>query len=798
MKSMRAIPFLLVTALTVSLIWFLDRPLGSAPSLGRLLDPFTGIWVNARDSEPEHGSRSAILDGLNEPVTIRYDVHGIPHIFADNLYDAIKAQGYVTARDRLWQMEFQTHASAGRLSEILGPDLEEKGDGKLLHFDRLQRRLGLGYAAEEALVATSRDDTSMAFLEAYAEGVNAWIQQLKPEDYPVEYKLLEYAPEDWTPLKSMLLMKSMGQDLSSTEFDLPYTNLLRQLGRTDFDALFPDEGGNTSPIVPSGTPFPFDPMDIDTPESYEPPVMAHMPQEPVRPDEGIGSNNWAISGSRTKSGVPILCNDPHLQLNLPSIWYQIQLTAPGLNVCGVSLPGAPGVVIGFNNDLAWGVTNAGRDVRDWYKIQFKDESRNSYQFAGQWREATPRIETIRIKGKETQYDTVWYTHHGPVVYDMAFGSTELEGYALRWELHQPSNEMRTFRYLNTARNYSDYRKALPYFQCPGQNLLLATCQGDIAITQQGRFPARWPEQGRFLLDGSRKDHEWQAYIPVEQNATSVNPERGFVSSANQYPADSTYPYYQLGSFEEHRNRRINDRLASMGNSMTHEDLMALQLDNHGLIAEDALPAMLRACPEAKALLGDWNYKYDAHSKEAARFQNWYNKLYDLIWDELDQLEGTTVKPEHYVTAELMNSQPDSKWFDRVSTPEKENLSDLAEQAWRDSENDLEWWAYKNTQINHLLKLDPFNVTKVVNGGNRGIVNATSERHGPSWRMVVELTSPPRAWGIYPGGQSGNPTSTEYSAFIEDWAAGQYYELLFFQDKSDRPESTPFQLILNPS
>jgi penicillin amidase len=798
---MRYLPALLSAVFTAAVVYLLDRPLGESPSLGRLLDPFRGVWNNARQAEPEPGSTSLVLPGLSGPVTVRYDEQGVPHIFAPSWLDAIRAQGYVTAQDRLWQMEFQTHAAAGRMAEILGPDLDAKGDGRILRYDRLQRRQGLGYAAEQALTAIAKDDSMMAFLDAYAEGVNAWIDQLKPEDYPIEYKLLDYAPEPWAPLKTALLMKYMGQDLASTEYDLPFTNLLRKLGREEFNRLFPEDA-NTDPIVPPGTPYPFAPLDLDTPEAYEPPALASLPPafspDYRQPDRGIGSNNWAVHGSRTASGAPILCNDPHLQLNLPSIWYQVQLYAPGLNVYGASLPGAPGVVIGFNRDIAWGVTNAGRDVRDWYRIEFRDASRREYKFEGQWRPAKARVETLRIKGQPEQYDTVWYTHHGPVVYDRSFEHRELEGYALRWELHQPSNEMKTFLVLNSADSYADYRRALPNFQCPGQNFLFASRKGDIAITQQGRFPARWPGQGRFLLDGSRADHEWQAYIPAGQNPTSVNPPRGFVSSANQYPADSSYPFYQLGYFEEYRNRRVNERLADMGNRITPQDLMALQLDNYGLMAAEALPVMLEAFPPARQELGNWDYFYHAGSREAARFQSWYNALYALIWDEFegDDQAPTQIRPEHYPTIALMKADPQSTWFDDQRTPQRENLAALAAKAWEQSQTDLDWWEFKHTSIAHLLKLDPFSVLNVQSGGNRNIVNATSERNGPSWRMVVEMSDPPRAWGIYPGGQNGNPASPEATRFIPDWAAGKYYELLFLLSPDDRPEQTPRQLLLH--
>ncbi len=794
---MRYLKALFALLLCAGLIFVLDRPWGKVPAIGQLLDPFSGVWANAREAEDYTRDQQLSLEALDGPVSVRYDTLGIPHVFATNYLDAIRVQGYVTARDRLWQMEFQTHAAAGRLSEILGPDLEEKGDGRILRFDRLQRRMGMGYAAEQALSAMVEDDSVRQILTAYAQGVNALISSLTFKDFPIEYKILGYAPEPWTPLKTALLLKYMGQDLSSTEYDLPHTFLRARLGAEAFAELYPNDA-NTSPIVPAGSPFEFEPLPVGSPADSEAPAFAQLPfSEPV-PDKGIGSNNWAVHGSRTSSGMPILCNDPHLQLNLPSIWYQIQLHTPEINVCGASLPGAPGIVLGFNRDIAWGVTNAGRDVRDWYKISYKDQSRQQYQYEGEWRNTNTRIEKIVVKGGKIQYDTVCYTHHGPVVYDRSFEHAQLEAYALRWELHQASNEMKMFLILNSAKGLDDYKRALPYFQCPGQNVLLATRDGDIAITQQGRFPLRWKDQGRFLLDGSRADHEWAGYIPIEHNPQSINPERGYVSSANQYPADSSYPYDQLGYYEEFRNQRINQQLDQMGNAISPEDLMQLQLDNYGQLAADALPLMLKAYPQAEGEFSQWDYQYDATSFKAARFQSWYDKLYELIWDEIDALDGPVIKPQHYQTIALMARDPQSIWFDHRSTEQREDLSALAEWAWKESQTEKSWWEYKSTSINHLLNLQPFNRTSVQNGGYRHIVNATSERHGPSWRMVVELTDPPRAWGIYPGSQSGHPASAEYGDFIPDWAAGNYYPLVYLLYERDQPQSTGYTLYFKAS
>lgn len=812
--------FLLGLVLTAGLVWFLDRPMGEGPPLGRLLNPFDGVWTNAGAQRPMSGEASATLSGLQAPVSVRYDADGVPHLFAQNLEDLAMAQGYTMAADRLWQMEFQTHAAAGRLSEILGPDFEQPGDGKILRFDRLQRREGMGYAAEQGLLGMQADPATWSLVQAYAKGVNAYIDGLKPADYPLEYKLLGYAPEAWSPLKTSLLTKLMAQDLSSREYDLEHTRMLAHFGAADFQELFPDQGNNREPIVAPGTPFDFGPIDLDTPSNYanglpaseDLGVLDHSIGNALaqwrspKPPAGYGSNNWAVSGAHTASGHPILANDPHLALKFPSIWYQVQLHAPGFNVRGVALPGAPGVVIGYNEKAAWGVTNAGRDVRDWYRILFADAAQERYTHAGQEKPVQLRVEEIAIKGGAVFYDSVRYTHHGPVVYDRSFGPKNGEedrlGLALRWEAHQVSNEMATFLAFNTTYNLQDYKAALKGFQCPGQNFVFASGEGDIAITQQGRFPARWPGQGRFLLDGSRADHDWQAYIPHDQNAQNINPPRGFVGSANQYPADSTYPFYQLGEFEDFRNRRYVDLLHALieakPNAVLPEDMMAIQLDNQGVFAADLLPALMAAVPQAKSMFEDWNAMYDAPSKEAARFHAWYDTLHRMAWDEVLALGPGYRLPERHRLIAMALDQPDSPWWDLQSTPEREDFAALARKAWDASAGeDRVWWEARGTAVSHLLNLPALSRMEVPAGGGPNILNATSSEWGPSWRMVVELSSPPKAWGIYPGGQSGHPGDPHYDALLDDWIAGRYRELLFLMGPEDRLERTPFTLTLQP-
>jgi len=806
---MKYLGFIIVLALTIVLALAVSGPLGPVPPLAPLLDPNHGFWQNSY-SEDKRVEEEVLLENLSAPVKVTYDEQLIPHIFAENELDLYRAQGFVTAKHRLWQMEFQTMAAAGRISELVGPIA--------LDLDRMTRRKGLGYGADQGMkFLQEQDQETLSLIEAYADGVNQYIASLTPAQLPVEYKILNYTPEPWTAYKSLLLLKYM-TDMLVGDRDLEYSNLYKILGGEKLNFLFPEYPIGIDPVVESEHKWDFTPLSISKPDSVTYPddmlVIDPLPQ----PEEGIGSNNWAVSGTKTKSGSPILANDPHLSLNLPSLWYAMQLTTPSNSVKGATLPGALGIISGFNEHIAWGVTNATKDTRDWYKITFADDSRKTYKYGEGWEETTFRIEEIKIKGAETYLDTVVYTGFGPVVYDKSFKSERQDvNFALKWNVHEGSNEQKTFILMNKATNHAEYNAALNNYTAPAQNFVFAAKNGDIAMRIQGKFPLKWKGQGKFFMDGADPKMEWQGYIPNEQNPSTLNPSRGFVSSANQHPVDSTYPYYVFdNSYEFYRNRRINSRLMEM-NQITIQDMQALQFDDYYLLAAEALPTMLQLLGkeyEANATgqkyiqeLRDWDYYADPNQKGPTLFYIWWDKVYDQIWHELTSFGVPIVTPSNYRTVQLLKEQPEGEVFDLKKTPELETaafpvkkgfelmLREMEELVSKDA--DYQWANFKKTSIQHLVpQFKPFSVENVYTGGGRGIVNATSERHGASWRMVVELGEEMTAFGIYPGGQSGNPGSKYYKNFIPLWADGEY--LNFNIRKADQADAVLFQTTLSPN
>jgi penicillin amidase len=786
--------------LPILLAYVANTKFGDVPPLLEFLNPFTGFWQNAESSKVRPFNQ-LILKGTFEPVDIAFDDRLVPHIFAKNDHDVYYAQGYVTAMHRLWQMDFQTRYAAGRLSEVVGQ--------KAIELDRYQRRMGMVYGAEQSMKGMMADPKSKEMVLAYTEGINAYIHSLNAAKLPIEYKILDFTPEDWTPLKCALLLKQMSAVLAMGSDEFYMTNILKKFGPEITNDLFPDHQFKEEPIIPVGTKWDFKPLPIPkVPVTYN--QMLTGPVKTKQAEEGIGSNNWAVSGEKTVSGYPILANDPHLNLTLPSIWYQIQLQSPGLNAYGVSLPGAPGIVIGFNKRTAWGVTNVAADILDYYQIKFRDSTHREYWYDNQWKKSVIRLETIKIKNQQTIIDTVFYTHQGPVVYfqqpeKFSMSKNVPTGDALRWIAHDRSNELLTFYYLNRGNNYADYRKALSYYTAPAQNFAFASADNDIAITPNGKFPLKWNDQGKYILDGTDPKNDWQGWIPTEQNPTVKNPPRHFVSSANQSSTDKTYPYYinwEFGPYE--RGKRINDKLASM-TKITADSMRLMQSDSYSLFAENILPSLLPKVnsgqlnatqKEALNLVSNWNKFYNAKEIAASIFDLWSSRLYYDIWDDEFTIANVPMKyPSKDRTLALIENQPDVKWFDNIKTPQKETLTDLVNESFKFACDSLErkygaigesweWANLKGTNVPHLAKIPGFGSKILKIGGAKSTINALSETNGPSWRMVVELGLKPIGHGVYPGGQSGNPGSFFYDNMIDTWATGKLYDLYLMNSPKD--------------
>jgi penicillin G amidase len=806
---MKFVPFLASLIITIVLIVVLgSRSVLPAP-LAKLLSPQHGVWQNAEPLDIDYNA-SLNFPALKGRGELYLDDRLVPHIFAENDADAFFMQGFIHAKFRLWQMEFQTHAAAGRLCEILG---DKSGETDLLNVpDRFFRRLGMGYAAENSLKLMEADPATKSMCDAYTAGINAYIQSLTESSMPLEYKLIGYKPEPWTNLKTALFMKYMAFDLAGGEQDFEYTAARNAYTKVLFEKMLPVSPDSLDPIIQKGTVYtppaivPVTPVSADSLYFKFEKDSAALPVNPKKPEKENGSNNWALSGKKTKSGYPILCNDPHLGLNLPSLWYETHIQTPEFNVYGASFPCAPGVAIGFNDSCAFGFTNAGRDVRDYYEIKFKDASRKQYWFNGEWKQTDFRIERIKIKGKADYIDSVAYTVFGPVMYDASYANRSKDGksYAVKWKAHDASNEINMFYQLNRAKNYNDYLAAIKNLHTPGQNCVFAAKNGDIALWCQGEFPAKWKRQGDFIMPGTDSSYMWQGQIPQEENPHMINPERGFVSSANQLPTDGSYPYYLGGSFPNYRGWLINRKLNKMQQA-TPQDMMRLQNDNYNVFAEMAAPLFIKNMNEATLdteekkywdILKKWDLRNDAKEKGPVVFDIIWTKFEKLVWQDEMKKTGSGLWPDEPTLLEGLLKDSAYVFVDDINTPQKETVQQLLLKAIKESVPELkkaeataglEWAKYKGTRITHLLKIPPLNSANLAIGGGQHIINAAKTTHGPSWRMVVQLSPETEAYGVYPGGQNGNPGSKDYDTFINYWVEGKYYPLWVMKktDVNDR-------------
>lgn len=802
-----------------------SRRIGPVPALGPFLDPVDGVW-NVADAATREPDPLVRIPNLRGKVDVVYDDRGVPHIFAANEEDAYRVLGYVVARDRLFQMDIQTRATKGTLSELAG--------ARLVSVDSSSRALGLARAAERKFAALDRSSPSYRAAAAYTDGVNAWIDQLKPRDYPMEYRLLGGAPARWEPINSVYFLMRMSLTLGYNDASLARARAQALVGKAAADALLPINSPIQEPIAPNGTgsaqldfvPLPApargDTSLIAFADARSADANALLTMGVVHPGvDGIGSNNWAVSPARTRDRHAILAGDPHLDLSLPSVWYEAHIVVPGvLDVAGVTFPGVPGIVIGFNRDAAWTFTNGQSDVNDYYVESVDDAAHpTKYMLDGEWKPLELKPEQYRdAAGKVLMTDTLRFTHRGPM---RKFRGQWL---SMRWTALEPSNELEAFIGAMRARTVAEWLSAMQNFRAPIQNGLVADRKGSIAIRATGAYPIRPGVRGDLIFDGTRSASDWTGFLPLNQQPTAIDPPQGFLVSANQQPVDprnrsgytGSSAYFGSDWYPPWRAMRINQLLRA-DSVWTPEKIRAMQTDPGSARADAFVPKILEAAAaEAKIhpdadlsaairTLGEWDRRYLKTSRHAVLFELTMSDLQRRTWDELidpssrDSSYVTT--PADAILLELM-SDPESVWWDDRRTPERENENALVAKSLKAAfatakkrhgavaGSGWEWGRIRQANIRHLLRIPALARNNIpVQGGPSTISPSDANGfHGPSWRMVVELGPEVRAWGIYPGGQSGNPSSPLYDNRIAKWAAGQHDEILFPRTAREIPSN----------
>ncbi len=797
--------------------WF--RSVGKVPATGALLDPASGVWATARTAILPSLDQGRI-PGLGKPVQVVFDDRGVPHIFASSEEDAYRALGYVMARDRLFQMELQTRAATGRLTEWVGP--------RALETDRRTRAIGLAWGAERKFAAYDRSSLGYRAIAAYSDGVNAWISGMRPRDVPMEFRLLGIGPDKWEPIYSLYFFSKMALTLAFN--DVTYARLAAQakVGRVAADALFPVNSPIQEPIQPNGAGAPrYDLAVIPAPGAPDSAAVLALTArqslfaaiddaKPNADGDALGSNNWAVAPKRTAAGHALLAGDPHLDLTLPSIWYEMHIVVPGhLDVAGVGFPGVPGVIIGFNRDVAWTFTNTGSDVNDYYAETVDDTLHPSrYRLDGAWKDLQQRVELYRDKsGTAIRADTLYFTHRGPMTKQLG------RWVSMRWTAFEPSAEQDNFLRLGYSRNARQWLDAMNGYIAPTQNGLVADRSGNIAIRSTGHYPVR-PGDGRgdVVRDGSVTASDWLGYLPPSRYPFAMNPAQGFLASANQQPVDPRDNPSYMGSdwYSPWRAMRINTLLRA-DSAVTPDAMRGFQTDPGSARADSFVPQFLAAAAredsagrsdaalrEAATLLDQWDRRYTKVNRRAVLFETAMEELSNRTWDELltgakKNVNGRAPRmPEGQVLLELMQD-PTSKWWDDRRTPGIVETRDeiltgslraalvVAKKAHGDPAGDGWLWSnVRHANIYHLAGIPALSALDLpVQGGPSTLSpSGGTGTQGPSWRMVVELGPEVRAWATYPGGQSGNPASPRYKDRLSLWLSGNLAPVLFPKTPAD--------------
>jgi len=792
-----------------------------------LLDPVSGVWGTAGNAVLPRNATVAI-PGLEGTVDVRYDDRGVPHIFATTEEDAYRALGYVVARDRLFQLDIQTRAASGRLTELVG--------ARALELDETPRLLGMPRAAEQKLAAVDPKSESRRFLDAYASGVNAYIDSLKPRDYPIEYKLLNARPERWHSINSIHLLNRMGWTLASANPDHMLVRAAALVGDSAARSVFPQHTPIEEPIQPQpGWTAPHDRFEtIVAPGAPDRDAIAlsslyrrfRTDDPSAESQPAFASNNWAVSPARTKNGYALLAGDPHLELTLPSIWYEVHLVVPGkLDIYGVTIPGAPAVVIGFNRDVSWTFTNTAADVMDFYR-ETVDDSINParYRLDGQWRPLSRRIEQYRDQsGRVIHTDTVRYTHRGPI--------TNEHGHwvSMRWTVLDPSNEIQALYDASHARNTHEFQDLVSRsFLAPAQNMLVADRHGSIAIRSTGHFPIRAGDgDGETIRDGSTSASDWRGFWPIDRYPQSFDPKQGFLASANQEPEAPEAEFGYLGAdhgYEVWRALRINQLLRA-DSQVTPDDMIRWQTDPGSTRADRFVPYFIAAAKTERArgrsnaaldsaamLLAQWDRTYALDNQRAVLFEAAMRELSDRTWDELNQNGARVATPSTAVLAELLTQPANAWWDDRRTRSVTEDRDDILAQSLAAAYDSVtkeygapnaggwRWDRIRFANIYHLLHIPAFSALRIpVPGGTGTLTPSTGTgQYGPSWRMVVEMGPEVHAWGTFPGGQSGNPISPRYRDHLAFWERGKLQPLIFPRTIAELPASaTSATLELRP-
>jgi len=739
---------------------------------------------------PELNGEKSIA-GLTAEARVIRDERGVPHIYASNEHDLYFLTGYVTAQERLWQMDMVRHATQGRLSELFKRDM--------FNTDYFLRALGM---SEKSRVVLEKEDPAiLATLQAYTDGVNAWIAGCGNK-LPPEFKVLGYKPEQWTMIDITNIIGFIGWDLASSNLSDEINNykLGRKLGPEKASELDANWNLVDEVVFPK---FKLDNRLIDS-------AMEAIGSMKKLEELGIvtlsGSNNWAVSGSRSETGKPILSNDMHLGFNVPGFWMQVHQVIPGkLNVTGVIFPGEPFIVAGHNDRIAWGMTNLSVDDIDLF-VETVDSTGNNYLYNGEWLPFRVAEQVLKMNDDSSQTRTIKYTHHGPVISGMQ--GIDDAVLTMCWSGFDYSDEIKAVYLLNRAGNWDEFRAALSNFRSISQNFAYADVDGNIGLNTGGGIPVR---KGTGLLPrrGDTGEYEWKGYVPFELLPSSYNPEEGFVSSANQRTVGKDYPFFISGEFSmPYRILRIRE-MAAEKQVLGIDDFRRMITDNHSAYAKMLTPVILKGAEALTAPgktesavieeLKGWDYAMDASLVAPTLFEFIRMEMArQLLGDELDELYGAPLGRQHdFYIYTLMKEGPD-EWVDNVDTPEKETMDmitarsisaavDTLTARYGEFGENWQWGKIHTFTLEHpmggvkiLDRLLQLNSKTYGVGGSYHTVEPYAYKdnfrtnHGASERHIFNTADWDRSLTVIPTGTSGIPGSPFYLSQTDTYINNGFY------------------------
>ncbi len=731
------------------------------------------------------------LAGLGAEVKVIRDERGVPHIYAANAHDLYFMTGYVTAQERLWQMYMIRHATQGRLSELFKRDMTDT--------DHFLRALNMTEKSKDVLA--KEDPLVLSYLQAYTDGVNAWVGE-SGKKLPAEFRILGYNPEPWALIDIANIIGFIGWDLASSNLSDEIRNyrLVKQLGPGKASELIPDWSLVDEVAFPG--------FELSEEETGK--VLSFAASMNQLEEMGIislsGSNNWAVSSARSETGKPILSNDMHLGLNVPGYWMQVHQVIPGeLNVTGVLIPGEPFIVAGHNEKIAWGMTNLMVDDIDLF-VETVDSSGNNYLFNGEWLPLKMREEVIKISEDSSQTRIIKSSHRGPVISGMR--GIDDAVITMRWSGFDYSDEVRGVYLLNKAGNWIDFRDALRNFRSVSQNFIYADTEGNIGLNTGGGIPVR-KGMGILPRSGETGEYDWKGYVPFDMLPSSYNPPDGFVSSANQRTVCSDYPFYIAGGFAmPYRIMRIRE-MAGEKPVLGIEDFKRMVTDNHSAYAAMLTPVILKAAAgisdpdedelQAIEALTKWDYSMDASLIAPTLFEFIRSELArNIMSDELKGLYGSSLGKQHDFYIYRMISEGPDHWVDNINTPEVETIDGIIALSLSDAVDTLsarfgkysdrwEWGRIHTITLEHPLgsvkvldKLLRLNSRTYGVGGSYHTVEPYSfdaqfrSDHGASERHIFNTADWDKSLTVIPTGTSGIPGSPFYLSQTDKYINNEFY------------------------